>query len=71
MTLRLQYHPYNLRLVVYKNFIDGKVYRFLTDDFSIDAIIVAGLYRERWQIETMFNQASFTLFPARQDFAYS
>ena len=44
----------NLRLVVYEDFSDGKVYRFLTNNFSIDAITVAELYRERWQIEIFF-----------------
>ena len=46
-----QKYPDNLRLVVYEDFRDGKVYRFLTNNFSIDAITVAELYRERWQIE--------------------
>ncbi|MDD6471993.1 MAG: IS4 family transposase, partial [Bacteroidales bacterium] len=49
-----QKHPDSLRLVVYENFRDGKVYRFLTNKFSIDAITVAELYRERWQIEIFF-----------------
>ena len=49
-----QKYPDNLRLVVYEDFRDGKVYRFLTNNFSIDAITVAELYRERWQIEIFF-----------------
>ena len=49
-----QKYPDNLRLVVYENFRDGKVYRFLTNNFSIDAITAAELYRERWQIEIFF-----------------
>ena len=44
----------NLRLVVYEDFRDGKAYRFLTNNFTIDAITVAELYRERWQIEIFF-----------------
>lgn len=40
-----QKYPDNLRLVVYEDFRDGKVYRFLTNNFSIDAINVAELYR--------------------------
>ena len=49
-----QKYPDNLRLVVYEDFRDGKVYRFLTNNFFIDAITVAELYRERWQIEIFF-----------------
>ena len=49
-----QKYPDNLRLVVYEDFRDGKVYRFLTNNFSIDALTVAELYRERWQIEIFF-----------------
>ena len=45
-----QKYPDSLRLIVYEDFRDGKVYRFLTNNFSIDAITVAELYRERWQI---------------------
>ena len=47
-------YPDNLRLVVYEDFRDGKVYRFLTNNYAIDAITVAELYRERWQIEIFF-----------------
>ena len=49
-----QKYPDNLRLVVYEDFRDGKVYRFLTNNFLIDALTVAELYRERWQIEIFF-----------------
>ena len=49
-----QKYPDSLRLIVYEDFRDGKVYRFLTNDFSIDAITVAELYRERCQIEIFF-----------------
>lgn len=47
-------YPDNLRLVVYEDFRDGKVYRFITNNFSVDALTVAELYRERWQIELFF-----------------
>ena len=49
-----QKYPDNLRLVVYEDVRDGKAYRFLTNNFTIDAITVAELYRERWQIEMFF-----------------
>ena len=49
-----QKYPDNLRLVIYEDFRDGKAYGFLTNNFTIDAITVAELYRERWQIEIFF-----------------
>ena len=48
------YKDDSLRLVMYEDFRDGRVYRFLTNNFTIDAITVAELYRERWQIEIFF-----------------
>lgn len=47
-------YPDNLRLVVYEDFRDGRVYHFLTNNFTVEAITVAELYRERWQIEIFF-----------------
>ena len=47
-------YPDNLRLVVYEDFRDGTVYRFLTNNFTLEAITIAELYRERWQIEIFF-----------------
>ena len=47
-------YPDNLRLVVYEDFRDRKVYRFLANGFSIDAITVAELYLERCQIDIFF-----------------
>lgn len=44
-----------MRLVVYEGFEDGKIYRFLTNNFAIeDPLTIAELYRERWQIELFF-----------------
>lgn len=48
-------YPDALRLVVYEDFEAGKVYHFLTNNFSIeDPLTIAELYRERWQIELFF-----------------
>ena len=48
-------YPDTLRLVVYEDFESGKVYHFLTNNFSIeDPLTIAELYRERWQIELFF-----------------
>lgn len=47
-------YPDNFRLVVYEDFRDSKVYRFLSNNFAINTLTVAELYRERWQIEIFF-----------------
>ncbi len=47
-------YPDALRLVVYEDFNTGKVYRFITNNFLLDALTIAELYRERWQIELFF-----------------
>jgi IS4 transposase len=40
--------------VTYEDFTDGKVYHFLTNNFSLDSLTIAELYRERWKIELFF-----------------
>ena len=47
-------YPEMMRMVVYEDFATNNVYRFLTNNFLIDALTVAELYRERWQIELFF-----------------
>lgn len=47
-------YPAELRLVTYEDFSDGKVYHFLTNNFSLDSLTIAELYRERWKIELFF-----------------
>ena len=47
-------YPVELRLVTYEDFTDGKVYHFLTNNFSLDSLTIAELYRERWKIELFF-----------------
>ncbi|MFB0974250.1 MAG: IS4 family transposase, partial [Bacteroidales bacterium] len=47
-------YPDTLRLVVYEDFNTDKPYRFLTNNFQLEAITIAELYRERWQIELFF-----------------
>ena len=47
-------YPDLLRLVVYEDFARNIVYRFLTNDFTLEAITIVELYRERWTIETFF-----------------
>ena len=47
-------YPDTLRLVVYEDFSTGIVYRFLSNNFKLEALTIAELYRERWQIELFF-----------------
>jgi len=52
--ISLKKYPDTLRLVIYEDFSTGNVYRFLTNNFKLEALTVAELYRERWQIELFF-----------------
>jgi len=47
-------YPETLRLVQYRDPDTGKEYVFLTNRLDLAALAVAGLYRQRWQIETFF-----------------
>ncbi len=51
-------YPDSLRLVVYEDFSTNTVYRFLTNNFKLNALTIAELYRERWQIELFFKPKS-------------
>ena len=56
--LTSQKYPDSLRLVVYEDFSTNTVYRFLTNNFKLNALTIAELYRERWQIELFFKPKS-------------
>jgi len=47
-------YPEELRMVTYEDFSDGKLYHFLTNNFSQEALTIAELYRDRWKIELFF-----------------
>ena len=47
-------YPDTLRLVIHEDFCTGIVYRFLSNNFKLEALTIAELYRERWQIELFF-----------------
>jgi putative transposase len=47
-------YPETLRLVHYRDPETGKAYIFLTNLPDLPALVVADLYRQRWQIETFF-----------------
>lgn len=49
-------YPDTLRLVIYEDFSTGVVYRFLSNNFQLEALTIADLYRERWQIELFFKR---------------
>ena len=48
-----QHYPEVLRRIKYRD-PDGRVLVFLTNDFSLPALMVANLYKGRWQIELFF-----------------
>ena len=52
--LTSQKYPDSLRLVVYEDFGTNTVYRFLSNNFKLEALTIAEFYRERWQIELFF-----------------
>ena len=43
-----------LRMVVYEDFATGNVYRFITNHTGYEALTIAELYRERWNVELFF-----------------
>lgn len=43
-----------LRMVTYEDFATGIVYRFLTNHMGYEALTIAELYRERWNVELFF-----------------
>ena len=47
-------YPEKLRRVRYKDPETGKLYTFLTNDFTVSALTIAKLYKYRWQIELFF-----------------
>lgn len=47
-------YPEPLRMVVYEDYATNNVYRFLTNNLTIDSLTVAELYRERWSVELFF-----------------
>lgn len=47
-------YPEDLRLVTYHDDIHDKTYAFLTDEFRLSALNIAGIYKKRWDIELFF-----------------
>ena len=51
-------YPDEMRLIIYEDYTEGKntVYRFLTNEFELTAITIAGLYRECKQLNFPLNE---------------
>jgi len=47
-------YPQALRRVKYHDAATGKIFNFLTNNFTISAQTVADLYKQRWQVELFF-----------------
>jgi transposase len=47
-------YPEKLRRIKYHDVETDKTFVFLTNNFALPAITIAGLYRKRWQIELFF-----------------
>lgn len=48
------WYPEELRMVTYEDYTTGNVYRFLTNEREHEALTIAELYRERWNVELFF-----------------
>jgi Transposase DDE domain/Domain of unknown function (DUF4372) len=44
------------RLVTFKSVLNGKIYKFITNMFDVQATTIAKLYKNRWEIEPFFKQ---------------
>ena len=47
-------YPGELRLIEFMDASTGKTYRFITNNFKLAASSIAGIYKQRWQIEIFF-----------------
>jgi len=47
-------YPDKLRRIKYYDVEKAKTYIFLTNNFEVDALTIAALYKNRWQIELFF-----------------
>lgn len=49
-----QWYPEKIRMVTYEDYATSTVYRFLTNNTEYEALTIAELYRERWNVELYF-----------------
>jgi IS4 transposase len=50
----VQHYPDNLRRIRYFDKDTGKCLVFLTNNFQLPALVIAALYKSRWQVELFF-----------------
>lgn len=50
----VQKYPGELRLIEFHDVVTNKTYLFITNNFSLAAASIAGIYKQRWQIELFF-----------------
>lgn len=46
----------NARIILYYDQVSGKTFEFLTNNMELSALTVAGIYKRRWQIESLFKR---------------
>lgn len=44
------------RMIVYRDAVTKKLFYFITNNFKLAPLTIAGYYRQRWQIETFFKR---------------
>lgn len=49
-----KYYPEAFRMITYEDYATDVVYRFITNNTTIDPLTISELYRERWQVELFF-----------------
>jgi len=49
-----KYYPEPFRMVTYEDYATDVVYRFITNNTTLDPLTISELYRERWQVELFF-----------------
>lgn len=49
-------YPISLRRIKFKHFESGKIFDFITDNFSLSAFTICEIYKDRWQVELFFKK---------------
>jgi len=49
-----KYYPEAFRMITYEDYATDVVYRFITNNTTLDPLTISELYRERWQVELFF-----------------
>jgi hypothetical protein len=44
------------RIIVFRDPLSGRIFRFITNNFNYNALTIAGIYKKRWQIELLFKR---------------